>query len=444
MSPVLATTIPISLAYLPLLGGGLLVMALVSRDLKRFAVYLMVGGWGTFAVFSPSSQFPQILRPIAVTILTVGAVLHAYLSGPIRVPFARRITLPSRLLFVYLIFVAIGCVASPYGPHNLIRWIQGVQLVLSAFYAVSIALTDQLLIATFLAGCLNVILSVQGGQQELDWMGQPDGRLAGHMNPNHLAFTAAEVLLGVLYLYPRHLYFNMPFHGRTSLRIPLIAIALVSAYAMYASESRTGLLGFLVAAIIAWLVGDHRPGRRVRIAAAVLSVALVVSPLLLPAVGGYLNRDKSESSITSLTGRTDFWPLAVDLIRERPVVGWGVNVITSPVGYKFQKVLTGVSQAHNAFLEAALQAGLIGAISWALSLLGAMIGSFRLSRGDKYRFLLISMSILLVLSSVTESSPAWFGDMFIAYVLVLAVYSERVQLQPRSLAARHDEPLVAA
>jgi hypothetical protein len=34
--------------------------------------------------------------------------------------------------------------------------------------------------------------------------------------------------------------------------------------------------------------------------------------------------------------------------------------------------------------------------------------------------------------------------MFIAYVLVLSIYSERVQLMPRPITARRDEALVPA
>jgi len=157
----------------------------------------------------------------------------------------------------------------------------------------------------------------------------------------------------------------------------------------------------------------------------------VLAPLVLPAFGTWFNRDDSESSITSLTGRTDFWPLAVDLIQERPVIGWGVNVIGSPVGEPFQKVLPGVSQAHNAYLEAALQSGYPGAIAWGLSLIGVMVGSFKLKKDDPYRFLLICGAILTQIFAFTESGPAWFGDMFIVYVLTVAIYADQRVRQDR-------------
>jgi O-antigen ligase len=444
-SGVLALTIPDWPAFLPILGAGALVAALASRNLKQFAVVLMVGGWGLFALTSPSAQFPTFLRPLAVAVCSAGAILHALQTGPrARVRTTpRRIALPSRFIVIYVVFVALGCMVSPNGPRNLIRWVQGVAIIMSCFYAVAVALTDHLLMVTFAACSANVFLSVISRQQELTYEGYPNGRLAGHMNPNHLAFTAAEVLIGLIFLLPRRPHLTLPFLGRVSMRVPLVMNGLIAAYALYATRSRTGLIAFVIAALIAWFAGEHVRGARTKVVIRVVAVALVLGPLAAPAIGSYLNRDSSTDSITSLTGRTDFWPVAVDLIEQRPIIGWGVNVILSPAGKKFQEILPGVGQAHNAFLEAALQAGIIGATAWALSLIGVMIGSFRLPRSDTYRSLLITFSILLVFSSVTESSPAWFGDMFIAYIMCAAIYSERLQLVPTRVTTRRQRALVA-
>ena len=41
--------------------------------------------------------------------------------------------------------------------------------------------------------------------------------------------------------------------------------------------------------------------------------------------------------------------------------------------------------------------------------------------------LVIAGSILTFIFAFTESSPAWFGDMFIVYVLCAAIYGQRVR-----------------
>ena len=407
-------------------GPGVLVAAamagavalLVGRgDTVRLARWALVGGWFVFALSSPTSEFPLLLRPLGVIVAGGGAVLYR-LARPVPVDTTREpVALPTRLLVVFLAFVFIGCLASPYGPTNVIRWTQGVLIVAAAFYGVSLGLGKKLLVATFLASLANVALTVKSGSPEVLQGVTGPARLAGYMQPNHLAFAAAIVVLGAVWLGLR----------RPALRLPLLACGVLSMYALLASRSRTGLLALIVAVGCAIVAETAGPGRRGRIALWSLLPIVLLLPVVLPAFSNWFNRDSGSGGsdqITSLTGRTDFWPFAVDLIEQRPVVGWGINVVASPAGYRFQQVLPGVSQAHNSYLEAGLMGGIPGAVAWGLSLLGVVIGAWRLPRSDDRRFLLIGGSILLQFYALTESSPAWFGDMFIIYVLLLAVYGQ--------------------
>jgi O-antigen ligase len=261
---------------------------------------------------------------------------------------------------------------------------------------------------------------------EIDQFGNPTGRLAGYLQPNHLAFAAAEVMIGVMWALPRKPTVKLPYLGRVSLKWPLIGSFAISFYAMYASESRTAWLAVAPAMLIAYFTAPHPPGKRMKVVVYSVLILLLTSPVVVPAVSTYLDRDSSSSNITSLTGRTDFWPLAVNLIKERPIIGWGVNVIQTPIGVEFQEVTAGANQAHNALLEAALQAGIIGAAAFAISIIAMLVGSFRLPRADDYRPLIIAGTILTLIFTITESNPAWFGDMFIVYVMCLAMYGERL------------------
>ncbi len=40
---------------------------------------------------------------------------------------------------------------------------------------------------------------------------------------------------------------------------------------------------------------------------------------------GGLTRSGSVSELTTLTGRTEIWAVAADLIAQRPLLGWGYN-----------------------------------------------------------------------------------------------------------------------
>ncbi len=435
---IFALHLPTAALFVPLIGAGLLGLAFFSRDLERTGVYLMVAGWGVYALTSPTAQFPVFLRSLSNAGFAVGAIMHAIAvrkRREAREP-TRRVAVSSRMLVIYAAFVLIGCVASPFGPKNLVRGVQGLLIIGTAFYAVAIELTIPILTATFLAASANVLLTAISRKQEVDQFGNPTGRLAGDMQPNHLAFTAAEVLIGVIWMYPRDIRVKLPFYGRVSIKGPLLVLGLISLYVLYASESRTAWLAVVPAIVIAWFATPHPKGTRTKVVVYGFFLVLLLAPVAGPAVGHYLTRGQSEQQNLSLTGRADFWPLAVELIKERPIVGWGVNVILSPVGYKFQEVLPGVGQAHNAFLEAGLQSGVIGLTAYAVSLIALLVGSFRLARDDPLRMLVIAGAILTFIFAFTESSPAWFGDMFIVYVLSAAIYANRVRTIPAGRKAK--------
>jgi len=406
-----------------LLGAALVGAVMLTAwrgHLARLAIWAVVGGWFLFAITSPSSQFPLSLRPLSLVVAAGGAVMYRFVRPPAAGADRGPVALPTRLLVVYLAFVLLGCLASPYGPTNTIRWVEGVLIVVAGCYAVSLGLTQKLLAATALGSLANVALTVESGAPEVVKGVTGPARLAGFMQPNHLAFAAGIVIIGAAWLWMR----------RPRLRLVLVGCSGLAMYALIASRSRTGLLALLIAVGLALGAEFAGRGRGGRIAVWALLAIVLALPIALPSFNGWFNRDSASGGsggskeITSLTGRTDFWPFAVDLIEQRPYTGWGVDTVSSPVGVRFQEVLPGVSQAHNSYLEAGLMGGVPAALAWGASLLGVVIGAWRLPRSDGRRFLLIGGSVFLQFYAFTESSPAWFGDMFIIYVLLIAVYGE--------------------
>ena len=67
----------------------------------------------------------------------------------------------------------------------------------------------------------------------------------------------------------------------------------------------------------------------------------------------------------TLTGRTDIWSAVIELIYEKPVLGWGYRAMWVPTDLVTMWVDKkcgdwGVPSAHNAFLEVTLELGLLG------------------------------------------------------------------------------------
>ena len=70
----------------------------------------------------------------------------------------------------------------------------------------------------------------------------------------------------------------------------------------------------------------------------------------------------------TLTGRTDIWSAVIELIYEKPVLGWGYRAMWVPTDLVTMWVDKktgewGVPSAHNAFLEITLELGLLGLIA---------------------------------------------------------------------------------
>ncbi|HTO00872.1 MAG TPA: O-antigen ligase family protein, partial [Microthrixaceae bacterium] len=91
----------------------------------------------------------------------------------------------------------------------------------------------------------------------------------------------------------------------------------------------------------------------------------------LQTVETYVARGESEEGLTTLSNRTVLWQVAYERFLEKPIFGWG---LTASRGLFFDAVQLG--GAHNAFVNAAVDGGLIGFTAWLISI-GVLIYSIR-------------------------------------------------------------------
>lgn len=143
----------------------------------------------------------------------------------------------------------------------------------------------------------------------------------------------------------------------------------------------------------------------------------------------------------SLTGRTDLWLYVMDVIRERPVFGWGYMAFwvpeTSRVAYIHNQIGWPAPNAHNGYLELVVSVGLVGLAGFIVMgvwTLRRAIGA--LARTDDLAALLIIVTVQLLVANLTESfmiGASVFGwNIFSILVLKtgLRAKSERVQDVP--------------
>ncbi len=133
-----------------------------------------------------------------------------------------------------------------------------------------------------------------------------------------------------------------------------------------------------------------------------------------------LNKDPT------LTGRTDFWPMLIDAINQRPILGYGyhnfwqpwrgvnnpaANIIT-PAGFK-------PPHAHNGFIEIALDLGYVGLSLFIISFMrNLLLGSMFLTKSRQLESLLPTIFMgYLLLQNITESRLLDVNFVWFYYVL---------------------------
>ena len=217
----------------------------------------------------------------------------------------------------------------------------------------------------FVVGALLAILAgaAEGGWQTAQ---KYDGRLTGGAgDPNYLALELVVATILALAL--------IGTTRRRWVRVGLLLVLPVLAYGFAATESRGGLLAGAAAAFAALLLFGNR---RFTILAVVAGVAVLggVWLALNPAAFTRI------TSFGSSDGRIDLWRVALRAWQSHPIAGVGAgNFIAVSGQYVNQPgaltavalIVTHPHVAHNVYLEALVDTGVIGLI-----LLLAVFGGF--------------------------------------------------------------------
>ena len=173
------------------------------------------------------------------------------------------------------------------------------------------------------------------------------GRMVGPFkNPNDLAtylMVVCAIALGRIISYPS----KPPW--------PLIALAFTLAGCLAWTESRGALIGFFSGMLVLIAANAHR--RRVWAASAAIAALILVTLI----VGGVMPvKIFSFFSDAGAQERGVMWSTAYGMIRERPLLGMGINTFMSNYLHYVTGPNQGPSYAHNCFLQIAAETGLVG------------------------------------------------------------------------------------
>lgn len=212
--------------------------------------------------------------------------------------------------------------------------------------------------------------------------------------------------------------------------IPIIAIPLLAA-TIVRTGSRGGLLGFLV--LIPFLYSISPPRRRGLVTMMIVGISLILS-----FTGDRVFRrlrlalfDKTDYNYTHVDGRKMVWNRGLSYVKEKPVTGHGVHGFPyRELAWKIQNQGGGKqTEAHNMFLEVAVDLGVIGFGAFVTAFGASITGVMSLRRRAKRRFQqtgdrgdaelavyggaaaasLMSLVVTGFFLSVAHQAPVYFG-----------------------------------
>lgn len=218
--------------------------------------------------------------------------------------------------------------------------------------------------------------------------------------------------------------------------LSILAFALI-----LASQSATALV--LALAIVLMIGtfsffagrGRHTPAARFAFGLILLGISGLTIPAIAGETGAYLDSVLgSLGKSRTLTGRTDLWAYAEDVIAERPWIGHGSggfwryqeSDLVREIFAEFHKNPNQHFSFHNSFYEITVHFGLIGLVLTLLTLIWTYLGQFKqlLLRGGMPFVFFPTIAMVELIRSFVESAlmkPFQIANMLIFIGIILTV-----------------------
>jgi O-antigen ligase len=219
----------------------------------------------------------------------------------------------------------------------------------------------------------------------------------------------------------------------------LTAVSILLAIVTIVLSGSAGIVFATVAVGLAGLVsllaeGKDRDTRHryYRIAWAISGTAGFVVLIFRRVVFEFLGKSPD------MTHRTDIWKSVFNLVSERPLEGWGFTGVWVPGVEPFSGliVINGIEyfQAHNSYLEMALQLGAVGLVLFLIMLTRTFIKTWRLGVHHSHVLYLWPLLLLVtqLIRGITESRLLVQSAMFMLIIFAIKPYDPEEMLEKNS------------
>lgn len=276
---------------------------------------------------------------------------------------------------------------------------------------------DLLLVRSYLTALMVVLSTVVLGIAVMPGLALSGGRLSGVLwdIPSTEVAHYAAIVTGLMVI----LWMGGRARGRRTLLISLAGIAM-----LLLSHTRTALIALVAGLLVAGLsmiMVRARVRRLFAIAAVLVSIGIMT---MAGVVTSWLARGQDAQQLTSLTGRTDFWTLVLNLPRTRyqEIFGFGLS----------NGSVNGLPIDSN-WLVAYLEQGLFGVVVCAAIIVYLLVAAF-LQPASTRRALalfLITYSLVASFTQVGFANPTtYLIELTLAASLLVPPAQPRPRLRP--------------
>jgi O-antigen ligase len=237
----------------------------------------------------------------------------------------------------------------------LARWVPNALLFLIVFAGVRTREQLVWVLGAFVLGALiSAIYGLAVPAPPSD-LGRLEGA-GGDPNETAAALVAAAAIAIALSVY---------WKGKPILRVGMLAIAGLCAFASLLTLSRGGLVAFGAALITAVIVGGRRRGQMLLISVVLASLAVGYFAFFAPA-----SAVERVTQVQGGTGRTDIWKVGWRMVQASPIQGVGagnfpivsIHYLLAPGALLRDDFIVSDKPkvAHNTYLEVLAELGIIG------------------------------------------------------------------------------------
>jgi O-antigen ligase len=326
---------------------------------------------------------------------------------------------PSRLLMAYGFIAALASIFNPEPLWSLYWSILFLATMFAAWNFLDrtdpLGAARQMLQVTWVATF--VVAAIIGYQAQ--------GSIFGHAHSGYAVVSELQGLSrssGVARwaAVPGLVCLVRAYHSRRIVFIPFyLAIAGIAFYIVYRMQSRGAVFGSVAALAFAFLVGSRL--RRYALPFAILATVVILI-LETPAVMSnqideYLRRGQSEEDFHSMTGRTRTYAKGVAAFEDAPLFGRGQWADRTVI----------YEHVHNSYLQALMNAGIIGGIPYFASWGAGWILFFKLQKrrarlSEEDQLCLLEAGTVMMFFTVRAIPETTTASFAVDLLVMVAVY----------------------